>query len=179
MCDEGDVMERGATRETKQGSPNRSCAEKGGRKDSVTRRRGQRSYCMPDARQFTRINASSSPVALAGTPTMPRLHTNQIKEEIRKERLTALTKLSACSALTAETIASASTATLSSSVSTRTCTMRADCDVSCAKRSSKRKVAVLKSGMMPGAGGGWPSGGEWTTVTRGRGWEKATEVGVQ
>jgi hypothetical protein len=88
--------------------------------------------------------------------------------------------LSPCSAPTAETIASASAAALSGSVSSTTCAihaqlsrLRVDCDVSCAKRSSKRMAAALKSCTMSGAGGDWASGGEWITVTRGRGWEES------
>lgn len=75
--------------------------------------------------------------------------------------------LSGCSAPTAETIASASAAALSCSVSSTTCTMRAqlsrfraDCEVSCAKRSSKRMAATLKSCTMSGAGGDSESGAE-------------------
>jgi hypothetical protein len=69
--------------------------------------------------------------------------------------------LSACSAPTAETIASASAAALSS-----------------VKRSSKQMEAALKPCTISGAGGDWASGGEWITVTRGRGWEEASEVPV-
>jgi hypothetical protein len=97
----------------------------------------------------------------------------------------ALTELVRMFRADLRTIASASTTALSYSVSSTTCAMRAqlsrlraDCGVSCAKRSSERLAAALKSCTMSGAGGDWASGGEWITVTRGRGSEEALEVPV-
>ena len=54
----------------------------------------------------------------------------------------------------------------------------AGCDVSRVKRPSKRMVTALKSCMMSGAGGDWASGGEWITVTRGKGLEARLPVAV-
>jgi hypothetical protein len=54
--------------------------------------------------------------------------------------------------------------------------LRADCDVSRVKRSSKRMAAALKLCTMSRGGGDWASGGERITVTRGRGLEVPPEV---
>jgi len=78
--------------------------------------------------------------------------------------------LSACSAPASKTITSTSTVALSSSASSTTYALRAqlshlraDCDVSCAKRYSKRMASALKSCTMSGAGD------DWITFMGGRG----------
>src|SRR6266849_1074581 len=69
-----------------------------GRGDSVTRRRGQRKYCMPGAKQCTRRSASS-PAALGGITHKPAYTHKPDKGGNMKEKVPWHSpRLSACSA---------------------------------------------------------------------------------
>ena len=103
---------------------------------------------MPDARQHTRISASSSAGALVGITHQLFAYTHKPdKEEDERKDSLGLTEFVRKAPLP-----------YPGSVSSTTCAMRAqlsrlcaDCNVSCAKRSTKRMVAALKSCMMSGA----------------------------